>query len=276
MFKITCLCFLAAAAAYGDFGDVVTSYDAPANSPIALAHGPNVSDMWVFCCSPPYSIYRINSWTGNVHETIASPWQEYTRGLAYATGGYMYVSDYSTDNIFLVHRSNFASIISSFPAGHDMYGGIALKTTGDGGVGGNSLWAATVPPVDGIGRSVGVTGNAAPPWPWTVYHHNRTNGSIISSFLPLIAVEGLAWDWRNEILWGAGGPLVAYTEAGSLMGSYWFYRGHAKRYFIGLCYDGEYLWASCYSPNYEILQIHCPEGIGVEPSSMGKIKAVYR
>ncbi|MGD8718479.1 MAG: hypothetical protein PVH29_06600, partial [Candidatus Zixiibacteriota bacterium] len=74
MFKITCACLLAAAAAYGDFGVVVKSYAAPAGYPIALAHGGSSGDLWVYCNSSPYNIYRLDAETGSVYGSVMSPW----------------------------------------------------------------------------------------------------------------------------------------------------------------------------------------------------------
>lgn len=270
---------LVAPCAWGDFRQVVTSFPSPADYPIALARGANDAHMWVFCNSPPYNIYRINAETGSVYESVASPWGTGTRGLTYAAGGYLYVADYHAGQIYVVHYRNLRSVISSFPAGYPYVMGLALKATGDGGVGGDALWAAMVPPLADNRKGVGGRSYRARPrsdWPWAVYLHKRTTGSIISSFWPKLGVNDVAWDWRNDILWGGGAALAGYKPTGSYVGSFWFYRGFSKRYLVGMCYFNQYLWASATWPVAEILKIHCPLGIAVEPASLGKVKAIYR
>ena len=48
------------------------------------------------------------------------------------TGSYLWIGNYSTDRIY---RSNYnnGSAYTYIPANHDMYGGIAVMATGDGG-----------------------------------------------------------------------------------------------------------------------------------------------
>lgn len=265
--------------AWGDFRQVVASFPPPARYPLALARGADDAHMWVFCNDPPYNIYRINAETGSVYESVASPWGTDTRGLAYAAGGYLYVGDFYADHIYLVHYSNIRSVISSFPAGHYNVAGLALKAMGDGGVGGNSLWSTTVPPLWSDNRIGGARGKPArqhDAWLCGVYLHNRTTGSIISSFPPDLGVVDVAWDWRNDILWGGGAALAGYKPTGSYVGSFWFYRGHSKCHLRGMCYFNQYLWAGATWPEPLILKIHCPLGIGVEPASLGKVKALFR
>lgn len=274
MFKVACLCLLAAGAAFGDLGEIVLSYAAPAAAPISLAYGTNETQLWVYCNEPPFNIYRVNADTGSLLGSTVSPRYRYTRGLAYVAGGYLFIGDYSTDVIYRVRSDNITSIVSSFSAGHNMYGGLSLKGTGDGGTGGNSLWSTKFVQFGPMSGNAG--GAPADDWDFTVYLHNRTTGSIVRSFMPPGGAYDVAWDWRNGILWSANSALRAYTEAGSLLCSFRYKRGHSDRYLVGLCYDGEYLWAGSTYPVAEILKIHCPEGIGVEPSSVGKVKALFR
>jgi hypothetical protein len=267
---------LAGASAWGTFGQVVATYASPAAAPIALARGGTGNYLWVFCNSAPYNIYRVNADTGSVYATAPSPWGVGTRGLSYAAGGYLYAGDYNTDYVYRVHYSNLGSVISSFPTGHDMYGGLSLKVTGDGGAGATAMWASYWPPITNI-PGAGPGARSSDQQEPQVYLHNLTTGSIISSFLPLVVCPyDVAWDWRNQILWGAGGPMTGHTPTGSCIGTYWYMIGYSKRFLAGICYDGEYLWAGATWPRDEILKIHCPEGIGVAPASLGKVKALFR
>ncbi|MGD8719668.1 MAG: hypothetical protein PVH29_12715, partial [Candidatus Zixiibacteriota bacterium] len=203
-------------------------------------------------------------------------WGYYTKGLAYGDGKYLYVGDYSGDYVYRVRYPNLGNVISSFPTTHDMHGGLSLRNTGDGGTGATQMWASYVPPIADI-MGGPATGRDAPVEIPYIYLHNLFTGSIISSFLPMgVAPYDVAWDWRNNVLWGAGGPLIGHTTTGSMIGSFWYMRGYSKRHLVGICYEGEYLWAGCTRPVAEILKIHCPGDMNVSPASMGKIKAMYR
>lgn len=106
----------------------------------------------------------------------------------------------------------------------------------------------------------------------------KMSRSITSSFnVPSVCMMyDIAYDWRNGLLWGAvnasGGsvPFWGVNTSGSLVAS--FNVNMSNSY--GLTYAGEYLWAGTTAGR--IYRIHCPNNLNVEPSSVGKVKALFR
>ena len=48
-----------------------------------------------------------------------------------------------------------------------------------------------------------------------------------------------------------------------------------KYYPRAMAYHGEYLYLGCASQD-EIYVIHCHKGIGISPSSIGRVKAIFK
>lgn len=247
-----------AASGYAALGDVVASFPAPADFPLALARATNDSYMWVFCNTSPYNVYRISASTGSVYESFVLASGTYTRGLTYEVGGYLYYGNYSTDYIYKVSYASPSSVISSYPAGGDMHGGLALQATGDGGSGGTDIFWADDSPT-------------------TVTRLNRTTGSFVSSF-SVLGCGDIAYDWRNEIVWGgtsSPGIIYGYSTSGSLITSF----AAPSSYPFAMTYYGQYLWVGTTEGSipHHIFQIHCPVlNVNVTPSSLGKVKALYK
>jgi hypothetical protein len=257
---------LAAAAAYGALGSVVHSFAAPATYPIALGVPNNyTSFLWVYCNSSPYRIYQLQGTTGSVVASYTSPQGSYTRGLTYSyngggglpTGSYLWMGNSSTDRIYRCNYSN-GSVYASIPANHDMYGGIAAMATADGGNAPTYMMSNDTSPA-------------------MMYRQSLTSGSIYSSWTSNSNTYDLAWDWRNQIIWtgDAGNRVYGWRTNGSLVTSFTI----PNNYPLGFCYTSNYLWVACTigSPAHYIYQIHCPQtNIGVSPSSVGKIKTLFR
>ncbi len=251
---------ITAAVAFGALGDVVASFRSPASQPYALAYGPGPQYLWVWCNTSPYYIYRMNAETGSIHQTMQSYLGYTTRGLCYQAGGYLWMGDAIYDRVLVCDSNNPMTIYKSIPVGHDMNGGLALHTTGDGGLNPSAFFTSVINP-------------SVP----HIYRNNLTTGSIMSSFK--VATGGLmdlAWDWRNGVVYG-GDPgsyrfVWGYNTNGSLVSS--FLAPEAGP--LGMCYSDGYLWvATCL--NGRIWKIHCPyPGQKVAPASLGKVKALYR
>lgn len=80
---------LAAGTAYAYLGQVITSYPAPANNPIALAARGTTFPyyIYVYCHTSPYRIHKLDYRDGSVYSSFISPQGPYTRGLTYSWGG---------------------------------------------------------------------------------------------------------------------------------------------------------------------------------------------
>lgn len=249
---------LVSATAFGALGDVITSFAAPTSYPIALARAPNADYTWVYCNNSPYNVYQFQATTGSVI-TSYNFFGSSTRGLSYQYGGYLFIGNSSTDYIYRTNANSIGSIYSSYAANMDMYGGLAVKGTGDGGSGATEIYSCDNSPS-------------------TVYLHNITTGSITGSWNPSAAIYDIAWDWRNNLVWGgytsgSNSIIYGYNTAGSLAATFTLPASAA----LGMAYYGQYLWIGTTTGTHRIWQVHCPTipGVGIAPTSLGKVKALY-
>ncbi|MGD8718960.1 MAG: hypothetical protein PVH29_09080 [Candidatus Zixiibacteriota bacterium] len=251
---------LVAGAAYGALGDIVASWAAPENYPIAAARANNSQYFWLYCNAGDRRIWRVNADTGSVYASYVSPHSSYTRGLTYnyngggglPSGSYLWMGNYSTDYIY---RCNYTtgSAYASFSAGHDMYGGLAAMATADGGAAPTHM----------------LSSDSSPAYTW---RQSLTNGSVYGSFATTGCYD-IAWDWRNELMWHRNGSVIyGRNTSGSIVGSFAFSNGPA----LGFAYHGQYLWLASTSGYHAVFKVHCPgPGVSVTPTSAGKIKALY-
>ena len=131
--------------------------------------------------------------------------------------------------------------------------GLAIECFGDGGVNARAIFASNV-------------------FPRGVWRHDLTTGSVISSFSAVKPFVDICWDWRNKIIWGGYQSTVyGYRTNGSCVASF----ASPGDLPYGFAYFGEYLYVTTYGDNY-IWQIHCPSFPAVEPTSAGKVKALFR
>jgi hypothetical protein len=66
--------------------------------------------------------------------------------------------------------------------------------------------------------------------------------------------------------------IYGYTNAASVAGSFIAPANQPR----GLAYSASYLYVGCASNGY-IYKVHCPEGfVGVEPASLGDVRALFR
>jgi hypothetical protein len=121
----------------------------------------------------------------------------------------------------------------------------------------------------------------------TVYELTST-GSIVSSFnLPIDGVKGLAWG--ADYLWAVvadpyGGYYDDYlvyklTSTGTVVASYPYELEDTVTYVGGACWgrdDQESLLISTYNGDRYIYEIGFAEDATVTPTSIGRIKAIYR
>ena len=246
-----------AGAAFADLGDVVASFRSPYPSPNALAHANNATQMWLYSNhnTSGRRVFLVHHTTGSVYSSFPSYCGTYTRGLTYEDPGYLWVGNYNTRRVYRC-RSASGSVLYSWAANHAI-SGLALKARGDGGVNQDGIFVNAI----------------SPRYTW---RHRPSDGSIISSLTYSPALYGdLAWDWRNNLVWG-GDANVNYvygcTTGGAVAASF---RSPAVNP-QGMCYYGQYLWVGTNSSPYYVYQVHCPNTVGVAPASLGRVKALFK
>jgi hypothetical protein len=256
---------LAVGAACGRLGDVITSFRAPANYPIALAVEGTVSPyyLYVYCNTSPYRIYKTNAVSGSIFSSFVSPQGIYTRGLTYSfggggglpTGSYLWMGNYSTDRIYRCNPDN-GTVYASFPANHDMSAGLAAMAIGNGGRSPTYM----------------LSGDDSPR---CVYRQSLTNGSIYSSFGTSLPIYDLAWDWLSRVIWtgNTGNGVYAFTTGGLLAASFPMPVNNP----LAFAYNRQYLWVGTTAGSHRIWMIHCPDlWPAVGPVSIGRVKALFR
>ncbi len=254
---------VAAVPAAGYLGEVVASFNAPANLPSALAASGD--SVYVYCYGryqPPwFYVFRLDSSTGSRLGSFQSPFQNYTSGLGYEYGGYLWISRYSPNYVARCNATN-GSVYSSFPVTeHSLGGGIACQ--------GDPTRPNTLAAIISCGTS-----------PYLCTRH-RTTGSLLSSFATTRRYYDPAWDYRNGVIWFPASEtptrrVYAYTTAGSLATSF----GLPSSSYVpgGAAYADDYLYVSnTGNPPYIVYKIHCPSiWQRVVGTSIGRVKALFR
>ncbi len=228
---------LAAGTAFGA-GSIISSFPSPhSNWPKGMAYHAG----YLYHGSN-YSYNRIyqTTTTGSVVRTITCPTN--TVGVEF-TGTYFWTCTYSPTYIYQL--TSTGSVVKSF------YSPVATGITFDG----TYLWGST--------------------WNNNTVYKLTTAGSVLSSFQgPASAVSGL--DWANGYIWLANrrAPTGVYriTTTGSVVESYAPAPGASEP--MGCAWDGNYLWYCNYNPRY-VYQIDTAI-TSIVPSSLGKIKSIYR
>ena len=138
------------------------------------------------------------------------------------------------------------------PKAYDYTTGTAPLATGDGGEGTSQIFVSNY-------DEKSVT-------------RMTTTGSYIDKWIIGIPFSDVAYDWRNEVVWGGSpfSPVVYGVKVHQLIASFAVPGGKV----YGITYHGQYLWLAG-DVGY-IYRIHCPGPLAVRPASMGKIKAMYQ
>jgi outer membrane protein assembly factor BamB len=242
---------VAAASAGATLGDVVCSFRAPGPSVRGMARSPTRLHVLVF--GNPTRIYRVSPTTGSVYGSWSIPCGDNCRGLAFSEGGHLWVGNYDTDCVYDCAATT-GSVYRSWNAGHDPFG-LAAYCTGDGGVGTTAILSSAYVPSK-------------------CWRHAKADGRVLSSFaIEKASYFDIAWDHRNRLVW-MGSPLnsvYGYDLSGSIVASFEAPGTHP----YGMAYYDECLWVGCDGNDY-IYRVKCPGNIGVAPTSIGRIKALYR
>jgi hypothetical protein len=200
----------------------------------------------------PRTVYNLNPNNGSVYGSWTTPSNNNNRGLAYTATGHVWVGSHDNDTVYNCNWTT-GSVYGSWGAGHDPYG-LAPDQTGDGGAGANALFSSDSDPC-------------------ATWHHRLSDGSITSSFpMPNSDYRDIAFDHRNDLIWGAYGPdIYGYSVAtlGSIAAS--FEAPPSTSY--GMAYYNSVLFIGC--TNGYIYRVSCPVAVGVQPTSFGKVKTLF-
>jgi hypothetical protein len=243
-------------------GEVIGSFNT-ANLPGAVATSGDY--IYVFCAGrylPPFNtIFQHNAKTGGRVRSYASPFGNYTSGLGYEYGGYLWISRYSPTYVARCNAST-GSVYSSFPVTqHSLGGGIACQ--------GDPTRPGALAAIISCGTS-----------PYLCTRH-RTTGSLLGSFATTRRYYDLAWDYRNGIIWLPAYEtptrrVYAYTLAGSVVASF----GLPSSCYLpgGAAYANNYLYVTNTGNGpYVVYKIHCPSiWQRRAPTSVGRVKALFR
>ncbi len=114
-----------------------------------------------------------------------------------------------------------------------------------------------------------------------VWWHSDKRGSLISSWRAPTAnyAYDLAWDYRNNFIWYANSStnwVFGMTTSGSIMESWPLEAGVLYPYGIAYYASRLYVSTSGGSPDEYIWVYDCPlSDVGIEPASLGRVKALF-
>jgi len=231
---------LAAAAAWGAFGDILQSFPAPNSYPLALAYENGY--LWVYCNTSPYNFYRVNPSNGSVVASFVSPGGSVGRGAAW-DGTYLYTGNSTTDYIF--RMSTTGSVYGSFGVSN-FYGGLTWDHT--------YLWYTGTSP--------------------NYFYRMTTAGSVNSSFSATFYPFDPGSD-GTYIYCGTYTPsqqIYKLTTAGSIVESH----APPANYPWGCTHDGTDLWFGTTTGTNYIWRVDDGVLSNVAPASLGKVKALFK
>jgi hypothetical protein len=238
-----------AAASFAYFGDVIASFPAPAEGPQALAYADG--SLYCYCDSQAGRIWRINAANGNVTGSfVFDKAGAYLGGLTH-DGDYLWAGNTEENRIYRFDWGG--SVLSSFQAGWNVGNGLAWS--------GWHIWGSAE------GKK----------WAYRFYQM-RFTGTVIRSYQTYYESYDVAWDGRY--LWipqyddiATAYLVVAMTPTdGSVEGMLENLPGDQPR---GSTCEGSYIWLSTLADGGYLWKIDIT-GLAVEPTSMGKVKALFR
>lgn len=254
---LTTAVMIIATGANAYLGQVISSFRSPWPCPTNLA----ISSDYLYLMSGYYGypVYLMHPDSGSIYTSYPAPNNGYTRGFGYEYGGYLWVAWCEPPATAQVKKINHLtlSVYASFPVPeHSMYGGCDCESN---------------PTQPGTIRAI-----ISSTYSWSLATRHTTQGSLLNSFSIHGALVDPAWDYDNELIWFScynNGYVYAYTTAGSLTAS--FHAPTAEP--NATCYRNGYMWigdGSLY--NSYVYKVHCPDIIGIQPGSLGRVKAIYR
>ncbi len=258
---------LLAGTATAELGAVVNSFPAPPNSyPMALARSREA--LYAYCkldAGPARAlIYRFDPKTGSIENTLGLPREPYTNygGLAYTADGSLWIANGSIDLLYRLDAET-GSVKKSFALYGEDIEGLAAKHN----------------PATG-GAILGIWARNSRPKAVTLYDH-RT-GEIKERWFWHPGGADIGWLYGKRILFagltqGNEYFVQAFKPEGSIVATF---PAPAPAPVYGCAYYEGYLWvsASRTETSYEgyIWQLDVRELVAVTPTSIGRVKALFR
>lgn len=233
--------FLAAAPAFGGFGDVVSSFPCEGN---ITQLGAAWDGSRVVMTNNHYAgnhNWRVYSTVGSWVSSFPAPVTSAQYGAAYLGRGRYFGGSQATDTIYLFETTG--SVVSSFAASNP-YG-----ITWDG----TYLWW--------LGSD-------------DVFRQCTSSGSIIRTFTASPITNGRDLGWDGRYLWCPDSTrdyVYRLTTVGSITASFRAPGGLT----YGCTYDGKYLWVTDISTPRYAYRIDIGY-TSIAPASLGKVKAIFR
>jgi hypothetical protein len=257
--------FTAAPPVFAGFGEIVASYEAPDELPLALAR--SSTRLYVYCMNdiePSGSIYTLIPTTGREINSFSVPPGPLTyAGLTFTGVNNLWIANYMNDCMYRLNART-GSVIDSWPLYGQRVSGIAAEYNQAKG-----------------GKSKGLWVTLAIPRELRCY---TVTGSVKQAYLWQTQTSDIGWDYRHELLWGRfyePGPYFVYgfTRTGSLVASFPSPAGSNNPLYGCAFYEG-YLWLSAsrtqtgYIPYIWQVDVRCLTP--VKPASVGRVKALFR
>ncbi len=229
-------------------GQIVDSFPAPAANPAGLAWAKG--DLYCFCETSPYLIWKINPNNGKVLGSFRfAKGGADTVGLAY-DGKYFWAANGATEFVYRFEWGG--SVASSFKARWNVGRGFTWS--------GLHLW--------------GAERRTAPSYS---YYQMRIDGEVLRSYSDFYEIYDPAWDGRY--LWFPEYDdfeekyrvVAVDISNGTAVASFNSPADGAR----GATYDGSYLWVGTVAGNGRLWKVDVA-GVGVAPASLGRVKALFK
>lgn len=233
---------------FAGFGQVVASFPAPAANPSGLAWAKG--DLYCFCETSPYLIWKVNPNNGKVLGSFKFVKAGAdTVGLGH-DGKYFWAGNGATDRVYRFAWGG--SVASSFKAGWNVGWGFAWS--------GFHLW--------------GTERSGEPPYS---YFQMRIDGKVLRSYSDYYEIYDPAWDGR--LLWFPEYDdfekkfrVIAVDVSNGIAVASFNAPAEGVR---GSTYDGSYLWVGTAAGNGRLWKVDVG-GVGVAPASLGRVKVLFK
>lgn len=243
-----CVLGLVGAAAFAGVGSVVASFPAPASNPTDLTWANGY--LYCYCRTAPYMIYKINPSNGNVAGSYSFPFVTADcAGLAY-DGSFFLATNRASDYCYRFKLDG--TVLASYHVSWNIGEGL--------GWGNLHLWG---------------TEHLSNPSGYRI-HEMRADCIVVHTLTYYYQPFDITYD--GQYLWLADYDTVAAEGhiIGLLPDGYTGFRQLAPGSGLrGMAHDGNYLWASTLGDGGRLWKIET-RGVAVEPSSLGRVRAVYR
>jgi hypothetical protein len=253
-----------AVTAYGALGDLVASWpNIGTSTHYGLAADANYLYSFYYYSTWNYPIIRTRRTTGAFVSSYPAPgssswYPRYTRGLSYDGVGYLYAMNYSRDYVSRFRASNGASISTwGYPTAETRYG---ICVDHNGTTAGTYIYST---------------------YYTNLWWKNTLTGSLVRNWRRPVNTRSydLAWDYRNKLIWYGNYDneyIYGCNTNGSIVDSFALPGPADNPYGIAYWANRLYVSTTSGAPNEHIWVFDCPATVGVEPASVGRVKALFQ